>query len=208
MVFIDRLRALGVVAVIRGKSAQDAIDTSLALIRGGVKGIELTFGTPECAKAVKELKDQVDDSVCIGVGTVRTVEQIHESVAAGAEFAVSPHFEPELIIAALEKKLPYLPGAITPTEIVQCFESGAATVKIFPKNLVNPAYLKAIAAPLPDIPLMPTGGISPDNFIQWLEAGAVAVGMGGQLLKGSLEDIENTARSVSEQLAAYRAAAS
>ena len=205
MEFVDRLRALGVVAVIRGKSAQDAIDTSLALIRGGVKGIELTFSTPECAKAVKELKAQVGDSVCVGVGTVCTVQQIEDSVEAGAEFAVSPHFEPKLIIAALEKKLPYLPGAITPTEIVQCHESGAATVKIFPANLVNPAYLKAIAAPLPEIPLMPTGGISPSNFIEWLEAGAVAVGMGGQLLKGSLEDIENAARCVSEQLAAHRA---
>ena len=205
MTFLNRLRSIGVVAVIRGKSAADAIETSLALIRGGVTGIELTYTTPDCAAAVRELKGQVDSSVCIGVGTVRTVEQIEWAVEAGAEFAVSPHFEPDLIIAALETNLPYLPGAITPTEIVQCFDSGAAAVKIFPANLVNPAYLKAIAAPLPEVPLMPTGGISPDNFIAWLEAGAVAVGMGGNLLKGSLADIEATARSVSEQFAAYQA---
>lgn len=204
MSFVERLRNLGVVAVIRGKSAAEAVETSLALIRGGITGIELTYTTPDCAAAVRQLKEQVDGSVCVGVGTVRSVEQIEWAVEAGAEFAVSPHFEPDLIIAALETNLPYLPGAITPTEMVQCFDSGAAAVKIFPANLVNPAYLKAIAAPLPDIPLMPTGGISPDNFIPWLEAGAVAVGMGGNLLKGSLADIEATARAVSASLAAYR----
>ncbi|TVR47530.1 MAG: bifunctional 4-hydroxy-2-oxoglutarate aldolase/2-dehydro-3-deoxy-phosphogluconate aldolase [Planctomycetota bacterium] len=204
MSFIDRLRSIGVVAVIRGKSAQAAVDISLALIRGGITGIELTYTTPDCAQAVRQLREQVDHTVCIGVGTVRSVEQIEWAVEAGAEFAVSPHFEPDLMISALETNLPYLPGAITPTEMVQCWDSGAAAVKIFPANLVNPAYIKAVAAPLPDIPLMPTGGISPENFIPWLEAGAVAVGMGGNLLKGNLEEIEATARLVSQQLAAYQ----
>lgn len=206
MEFIDRLKATGVVAVIRGKSADHAVEIAQALIRGGVTGIEMTYTTPDCPNAVRRIHDEYGSKVCLGVGSVRSVEQIEWAVESGAQFAVSPHFEPDLVIAALETNLPYLPGSITPTEIVQCWESGAAAVKIFPANLVNPAYLKAIAAPLPEIPLMPTGGISPENFVQWLECGAVAVGMGGNLLKGSLEQIEETARLVSQQLAAYQEA--
>ena len=204
MTFIDRLKSIGVVAVIRGRSADHAVETAQALVRGGMVGIEMTFTTPDCLDAVRRLREACGDAVCIGVGSVRTVEQIEASAAAGVEFAVSPHFEPELMIAALEANLPYLPGGITPTEIVQCWDSGAAAVKIFPANLVNPAYVSAIAAPLPDIPVMPTGGIAPDNFMPWLEAGAVAVGMGGALLKGSLEEIEASARLVSQQLAAFQ----
>jgi 2-dehydro-3-deoxyphosphogluconate aldolase/(4S)-4-hydroxy-2-oxoglutarate aldolase len=205
MTFIENLQKTAVVAVIRGSSADEAVAMSEALLRGGIRGLELTYTTPNCAEALDRVRDIAPDDALIGVGSVRQVEQIEEAVAKGAQFAVSPHFEPELIIAALETRLPYLPGGITPTEIVQAWESGAAAVKIFPASIVGPSYLKAVYAPLPDVPLMPTGGVDIDNMTDWLDAGACAVGMGGQLVRGSVDDIEATAARVSARLAEWRA---
>lgn len=204
MAFIDQLQDLGAVAVIRGHSADEALTMAEALLRGGMKGLELTYTTPDCASVVKELRARHGDAAVVGVGSVRSPAQIEAAVEAGAVFAVSPHFEPEVVVAALEADIPYLPGALTPTEVVQCWESGAAAVKIFPASLGGPSYLKAIRAPLPDVPLVPTGGVSVDNMAEWFEAGAVAVGMGGKLVHGSASEIETAAQAVMAELARLR----
>ncbi|MFW5750173.1 MAG: bifunctional 4-hydroxy-2-oxoglutarate aldolase/2-dehydro-3-deoxy-phosphogluconate aldolase [Planctomycetota bacterium] len=205
MEFIEQLKNLGVVAVIRASGVDHATEICRALAAGGVRGLELTYSTPDCCEAIKRMVDEMGESSVIGVGTVRTVEQLEAAQAAGASFAVSPHFDPDIATAALELKIPMLPGAITPTEVVQVWQSGAAGVKIFPGSLVGPSYLKALRGPLPDIPLMPTGGVSVENMAEWFAAGAVAVGMGGNLAKGSAADIEATARAVTEELARIRA---
>ncbi len=199
MTFIDRLKELGVVAVIRGKSADEAVTMAEAILRGGMRGVELTFSTPDNLEALKRVRESAPDDALIGVGTVREEQQVELAVKAGAEFIVSPHFEPNVAVAALEAECPFLPGCMTPTEIVQAWQTGAAAVKVFPANVLGPDFVKAMRGPLPDIPLMPTGGVSVTNMENWFACGAVAVGMGGNLVKGTPESIEEEAnRAVAE----------
>jgi len=200
MSFFDQLRDVGVVAVVRGKSADEAIAMSRALIDGGIKGIELTFTTPDCDRAIAEVAGFAPRGVLVGAGTVRIEDQVAAAAKAGARFVVSPHFEPVVAAESLRREIPFIPGALTPTEIVQCWDSGAAAVKIFPASAFGPEYLKAVLAPLPDIPLVPTGGISVKNMAIWFANGALALGMGGNLVRGSPENITNEARAVMAEL--------
>jgi 2-dehydro-3-deoxyphosphogluconate aldolase/(4S)-4-hydroxy-2-oxoglutarate aldolase len=204
MNFIDRLAAIGIVAVIRGADAADAVAMSEALLRGGIRGIELTFSTPDNITALLRVKALAPADAIVGVGTVRESAQVEKSVAAGADFIVSPHFEPEVAVAALEGKVPFLPGCMTPTEIVQAWQSGATAIKIFPANVLGPDFIKSLRGPLPDIPLMPTGGVSVNNLETWFASGAIAVGMGGNLAKGSPESIEEEARRATAELKRIR----
>lgn len=195
MMFSDTLKDLGVVAVIRGISAENAVIISEALLRGGICGIELTYSTPDCCVAIERVVASHGDEAVVGVGTVRTVQQLVDAKAAGARFAVSPHFDPAIMDAALRNDIPMLPGAMTPTEVIRAYDAGAAAVKLFPGSALSPGFLKALRGPLPDIPLMPTGGVSPENMHEWFAAGAVAVGMGGNLAKGTADEVEAAARA-------------
>ncbi len=203
--FVERLRSVGVVAVIRAASADAAVAMSEALVRGGVLGIEITFSTPGAPDAIARTKRELPGAL-VGAGTVLDLAELEAATNAGASFLVSPHFDETLALAARERRIPYLPGALTPTEIVRAHRAGAACVKLFPGSAVGPSYVKALRGPLPHIPLMPTGGVDATNLGDWLAAGAVAVGMGGALASGSLEAIEKAARSVSAALSRARAA--
>ena len=205
MDFIETLKDLGVVAVIRAKGVDHAAEICRALLAGGLRALELTYTTPDCCEAIARMVDEMGDSAVIGVGTVRSVAQLEQAHAAGARFAVSPHYEPDLLAAALDLGIPMMPGGLTPTEIVQAWTAGAAAVKIFPGSAVGPDYIKAVKAPLPDIHMMPTGGVSLGNMKDWFAAGAVAVGMGGNLASGSPEQIEQAARETAAELARIRA---
>jgi 2-dehydro-3-deoxyphosphogluconate aldolase/(4S)-4-hydroxy-2-oxoglutarate aldolase len=200
MDFLTTLKRIGVVAVIRGNSAEHAVAVAGALMRGGVWGIEITYSTPDCCKAIAQVVAQAPETAAIGVGTVLTLEQLSAAQSAGAQYAVSPHFDPALVAEASKRRLPMLPGAITPTEIVAAWQAGATCIKLFPGSLVGVDYVKALKGPLPHIPLMPTGGVSLDNLPDWFAAGVVAVGMGGKLASGSLSDIEEAARAVRARL--------
>ena len=204
MAFLDTLKRIGVVAVIRGSSADEAVAMAEALVRGGVLGIEITYSTPDCCRAIARARAVLPTDAAVGVGTVRTIAQLADAVAAGATYAVSPHFDAALVGEANRLGIPMLPGAITPTEIVAAWNAGAACIKLFPGSLVGVDYVKALRGPLPDIPLMPTGGVTPDNLAEWFAAGVVAVGMGGNLAKGTPAQIEAAARDISQRLAAIR----
>lgn len=204
MSFLDTLKRVGVVAVIRGATCDEAVAMAEALIRGGVLGIELTYSTPDCCAAIRRVVANAPRNAAVGVGTVRSVQQLHDAQAAGAAYAVSPHFDPAIVAAACSAGMPILPGAITPTEIVTAWNAGATCIKLFPGSLVGVDYLKALRGPLPDIPLMPTGGVTLENLPDWLAAGAIAVGMGGNLAKGTPAQIESAARAVSQRLAEAR----
>jgi len=206
MPFIDQLRDIGIVAVIRGKSADEAVAMGEALVRGGVRGIEITYSTPDCCAAIRRMKSNAPADASIGVGTVMTVAQLEDAVSAGAAYAVSPHFDEAIMSAAKRLNMPMLPGAITPTEVVRAWQAGATCIKLFPGSLVGPDYVKALKGPLPHIPLMPTGGVSLDNMHEWFAAGVVAVGMGGNLAKGTPAEIEAAARTTMDKLRTARAA--
>jgi len=205
MSFLAALTDIGIVAVIRGASADDACAISAALLRGGVRGIEITYSTPDCCAAIRRVKADAPADAAVGVGTVLTVAQLEDAAAAGATYAVSPHFDAAIVARAVALGLPMLPGAITPTEVVRAWQAGATAIKLFPGSLVGPDYVKALKGPLPQIPLMPTGGVSLDNLHEWLAAGVVAVGMGGNLAKGTPAQIEGAARAAMARLRELRA---
>lgn len=185
LTILDRLTAAGVIAVVRGKTEEEAIKVSDALIEGGVVGIELTFSTPNATEVIKELvkKYAGDERVCIGAGTVLDAITARLAILAGAQYIVSPGFDKEIAKECNLYQIPYLPGCVTITEIMQALKYGADIIKIFPGSAVGPDYIKAIKAPLPHVNVMPTGGVSLDNMADWFASGVVAVGSGGNLTK-------------------------
>jgi len=201
--FLKSLHEAAVVAVIRAPSADAAVAMSHALVRGGVTGVEVTFTTPGAADAIARIRKELPDAL-VGAGTVLASGELTAACDAGAKFLVSPHFDPELLEQARARSVPYLPGALTPTEIVRAWKAGAACVKLFPGSAVGPGYVKAIRGPLPDVPLMPTGGVDEKNLVEWLKAGVIAVGMGGALATGTPEEIEAASRRIMRVLHAYR----
>lgn len=207
---LSRARATGVLAVLRAPSPELALEASEAIIRGGVTGIEVTFSTPDAPAVIRELIARHGDAAYIGAGTVTTVEQAALAADAGAEFLVSPGTLPALTRAMLDTGRVVMTGAMTPTEVMGALELGVDVVKIFPASLGGPSYLGALRGPFPDAPLMPTGGVTPDNLADWFRAGAVAVGAGGDLANGASlassdwADIEQRSSRFAASLAATR----
>jgi 2-dehydro-3-deoxyphosphogluconate aldolase / (4S)-4-hydroxy-2-oxoglutarate aldolase len=183
---LDRIKAAGLLAVIRGPSKNLTITMVKALISGGVTGIEITYSTPQAEDVVRDLRDAYGDSILLGMGTLTKPEQTRTAKEAGANFIVSPICEPALVRAMVESGLATMAGALTPTEIFQAHHMGIDIVKLFPGSLAGPKYIKAIHGPLPDIDIMPTGGVSRENLRDWFQAGAVAVGAGSALCPKNL----------------------
>lgn len=182
---LDEVRAAGVLAVLRAPSAQAAHTAIDALVRGGISGIEVTYSTPDAAQVIADTRARHGAALYVGAGTVTNASQAQEAAEAGAEFLVSPGTVPELSAAMLRTGKLVMTGALTPSEVMTASAGGTHVVKIFPASLGGPSYLGALRAPFPDVPLMPTGGVNPDNLAAWFAAGAVAVGAGGDLVPGS-----------------------
>jgi 2-dehydro-3-deoxyphosphogluconate aldolase/(4S)-4-hydroxy-2-oxoglutarate aldolase len=175
------LREAVVVAVLRAPSAEAAVLATDALVAGGVTGIEVTYSTPDAAEVIRQVRARHGDGVYLGAGTVLTAAHAAEAVAAGAEFLVSPGTETALAAAMLETGATVLSGALTPSEVMAALTSGVHVVKLFPASLGGPSFLKALRGPFPHVSFVPTGGVNPSNLTDWLAAGAVAVGAGGEL---------------------------
>ncbi|RUQ03279.1 MULTISPECIES: bifunctional 4-hydroxy-2-oxoglutarate aldolase/2-dehydro-3-deoxy-phosphogluconate aldolase [unclassified Microbacterium] len=207
---LARARTTGILAVLRAPSPELALEASEAIIRGGVSGIEVTFSTPDAPAVIRELIARHGDAAYIGAGTVTTAEQATQAADAGAAFLVSPGTLPDLTRAMLDTGRVVMTGAMTPTEVMSALDLGVDVVKIFPASLGGPSYLGALRGPFPDAPLMPTGGVKPDNLADWFAAGAVAVGAGGDLANGTAianadwADIEERAARFAAALAATR----
>lgn len=169
-----------IVAVIRGKSPEKVINISRASIQGGLKVIEVTYTTPNAGRAIDVL--QSEDAI-IGAGTVLDTETARDALLHGARFIVSPHFDVEISELCNRYAIPYLPGCLTISEMVSAMESGCDVLKLFPANNFQPNFIKSIQGPLPQVRLMPTGGINLENFKDWLDQGAFAVGIGSELSK-------------------------
>jgi 2-dehydro-3-deoxyphosphogluconate aldolase/(4S)-4-hydroxy-2-oxoglutarate aldolase len=178
---LGRLRHTCVVAVIRAPDADGAVLAVDALVRGGVTGIEITYSTPDVPRVLQTVAERHGDDVLLGAGTLRTPRQVHEAVAAGAEFLVCPGLDDELVAAMLASGATTMAGALTPTEVMRAERLGVDVVKVFPASLGGPAYVRSLRGPFPDISFMPTGGVSAGNIREWIAAGAVAVGAGSEL---------------------------
>jgi 2-dehydro-3-deoxyphosphogluconate aldolase/(4S)-4-hydroxy-2-oxoglutarate aldolase len=202
----EGLAATRLVAILRAGNADRAEAVVDVLVDAGVRSLELTLTTRGALEVVERLAARVPADVEVGVGTVLTARDVDRSVDAGATFVVSPSVEPGVIAAALRRRVASYPGAFTPTEIVAAWKAGASAVKLFPAGQLGPGYLKDVRAPLPDIPVVPTGGVDIAAVGGWLAAGAVAVGMGGPLIGDALAP-DGDLRALAERAAAALAAA-
>lgn len=179
---VREIEATGVVAVIRLAEADRSRAVAEALLEGGVRALEVTMTVPRAVALIEELAASVPDDVIVGAGTVLDGETARQVVLAGARFVVSPVFRPEIVALGHRYDVPVMPGCFTPTEILAAWEAGADIVKVFPATALGPGYLKDIRGPLPQVRLMPTGGVTRENAGAWIEAGAVAIGVGTALV--------------------------
>ena len=182
---LDTLKSTRVLAVLRAPSAEAAIHAADALVDGGVTGLEITFSTPDAPAVIRALDEKYGDRIYLGAGTVTTSHQAEQAADAGARFLVSPGTRENLTAAMKATGLTVMTGALSPSEVMAAIEYGTDVVKIFPASLGGPAYLRALRGPFPDLPLMPTGGVTPENIGEWFAAGAIAVGAGGDLCSSS-----------------------
>lgn len=176
---LSRLSTEQLVMVVRAPSAASAHVAIAAAIAGGVRVIEVTYTVPDTVSVIRDLAANAD--LVVGAGTVRTRAQAEAALNAGAEFLVSPGLDDELVSYAVARDVLMLPGVFTPTEVLRALKLGALAVKLFPADLAGPAHLRALRGPLPDLQVIPSGGVSAGNAREWLDAGALAVGMAGSL---------------------------
>ncbi len=179
---IDRLLRTRIVAVVRLEQYDQALAVAEALLAGGISAIEFTLTGAGALEAIAGTRRAMGDSAQIGVGTVLTPEAASTAIEAGAQFVVTPAVRPLVVAACRAHGTPILCGALTPTEVLAAHEAGADMIKIFPARAVGPHYLRDLLAPLPGLRLVPTGGIDAGNARAYLDAGAVAVGIGGKLV--------------------------
>lgn len=183
---VDLITRARIVAIIRLDDLSAAVELSRALLQGGIVAQEFTLTNPQALKALSQVREVIaefrDGRAALGVGSVRNLTEAQAAIDAGAQFLVTPTLRMEVIRLAVERGVPIMPGAFTPTEIATAWEAGAAAVKIFPARHLGPAFIKDVLAPMPTLKLMPTGGVNLDNMLEYLRNGAVAVGIGNQLL--------------------------
>lgn len=171
-----------IVAVGRGLPADRVVRIAEGLAAGGIRAYEVTLTTPDALEAIAALARRGDPRLLVGAGTVLDVASAEAAVAAGAAFLVSPTFEPAVVAWAVEREIPVIPAGFSPTEILAAWRAGASAVKVFPASALGPSFVREMRGPLPEIPLLPTGGLNLDNGPAFLAAGAVAIGIGGWLI--------------------------
>lgn len=183
---LSRVVESGLVAIVRTDSPEQAARIAEACAEGGVAALEVTFTVPAAASVIESLtKRYQPEQIAIGAGTVLDPETARIAILAGAQFLVSPALSIETARLANRYQIAYMPGVATPREVVEAMECGCDILKVFPGETLGPTFLKAVKAPLPQAALMPTGGVSIDNVATWIAAGAVAVGVGGNLIAGA-----------------------
>ena len=174
----------GVIGIMRGVESSKAVDVAAALREGGVTAVEVTADTPGAMGMIEDIADAMDGEVLVGAGTVLDSETARAALLAGAEFVVTPSLNEDVIGTCNRYGAPVAPGVATPTEAVRAFEAGADLAKVFPASSLGPDHVASVGGPLGQIPLVPTGGVSLDNVAEFVEAGAVAVGVGSSLVDG------------------------
>ena len=201
---LERIARCGVVAVMRAPSGEMLADVAEALLAGGVEAVEVTFTVPGAHRVIEQVADRLGDRVLLGAGTVLDPETARAALLAGAEFIVAPTVDTRVIELCRRYDKAVMPGALTPTEVLTAWQAGADVVKVFPSDLTGPKYLKALHGPLPQVRLMPTGGVNLDTAAEFLRCGAWALGIGGLLVekdalaRGDMARIESLARQYTQ----------
>jgi 2-dehydro-3-deoxyphosphogluconate aldolase/(4S)-4-hydroxy-2-oxoglutarate aldolase len=207
----EKIEQLGIVPVLRARSAEEARALVDALVAGGIVAMEVTMTVPGAVELLRTLKKEYGDRLLLGSGTVTTAEQAVATIEAGAEFVVSPSFHPDVVEVTKDMGKVSIPGSLTPTEVITAWRAGADYVKIFPCSAMGGAsYLKALLAPFPELRLIPTGGVTLQTAADFLNAGARALGVGTDLVnpkaiaEGKPESVTQTARAYVEIIENFR----
>jgi 2-dehydro-3-deoxyphosphogluconate aldolase / (4S)-4-hydroxy-2-oxoglutarate aldolase len=208
---IQRIRDIGVIPVVRASSAEEAIQVVEAIKAGGVSLLEITMTVPGAVQVIEQLAKRFSDEAIVGAGTVLDPETARACIDAGAQFVVSPALNLETIALCRQQDVPVMPGALTPTEIVTAWNAGADFVKVFPCGAMGGAsYIKSLKAPLPQIELVPTGGVTLATAATFIQAGAAAIGVGADLVDvkairaGQPEKVTAAARAYVEAVRSAR----
>jgi 2-dehydro-3-deoxyphosphogluconate aldolase / (4S)-4-hydroxy-2-oxoglutarate aldolase len=206
-----RIREIGIVPVVRAASADEAFAAVEAIRAGGISILEITLTVPGAVEIIRQLIQRIGDEALIGAGTVLDAATAEACIDAGARFVVSPSLDVPTIAACRRRGVPVFPGALTPTEVVTAWKAGASAIKIFPANAVGGAsYIKSLKAPLPQVELLPTGGVSLKTVAEFIAAGAFALGVGADLVdlaalrRGESDAITKKARQYVAAVAAAR----
>ncbi len=197
---LNKIQDVGVVAVVRAETEEQAIQISRACMEGGIPAIELTFTVPNADKVIQTLKQTFKkDELILGAGTVLDAKTAQLAIDSGATYIVSPGFDLETAQLCQRLNVPYMPGCLTITEMLTALKAGVEVIKLFPGSAFGPSYVKAVKGPLPNIKIMPTGGVSLENVHEWIHNGVVAVGVGGELTgpakKGDFEGVRKNAQA-------------
>lgn len=176
----------GIIAILRLTDSRQALPVAHALVEGGIGALEIALTTPQALVAVTQVADALGEQALVGAGSVVTRADAHDAITAGARFLVTPAVRSEVLAEATRRDIPVVCGAATPTEALAALDGGATLVKIFPaRELGGPGYIKALRAPLPHLPLVPTGGVRLEDVVAYRKAGALALGIGSPLLPPS-----------------------
>nr|WP_204671841.1 bifunctional 4-hydroxy-2-oxoglutarate aldolase/2-dehydro-3-deoxy-phosphogluconate aldolase [Gracilibacillus alcaliphilus] len=191
------------VAIIRGVPGAEIMNVVEALYQGGIRIIEITVDTPNVFQWIAKVREIYQDQIVVGAGTVLDAETARAAIMAGAQFILSPTVDKETIAITKRYGAVSIPGAMTPTEILTAFESGGDIIKVFPATVLGPGYLKDIKGPLPQIPVMPTGGVDVDNISEYFAVGAVAAGIGSSLVKKQSRYSEQDLQALTESAKSF-----
>lgn len=185
---LAKIKSSVLLPVLRADSAEEAMNITDAVFAGGIRSIEVTMTVPNAVQVISDLDEQFGGEMLIGAGTVLDAKTAKECFVAGAKFIVTPCLIPEVIEFCNEIEIPVLAGSFTPTEVYSAWQTGADVVKIFPASVGGASYLKALKGPLPQIEMMPTGGVTLETAESFLKAGAFALGVGGDLVNPNAEN--------------------
>lgn len=178
-----RLLSSGVLGIIRANDSSKLVDVAKALLAGGVDCLEVTFTVPKAHRVLEQVADALGDQVLLGAGTVLDPETCRTAILSGAEFIVSPNTNLDVIAMCKRYTKLSLPGAMTPTEVVAAWQAGADFVKVFPCDVLGPAHIKALRGPLPQVRMIPTGGVTLETAAEFIKAGASGLGIGSSLVE-------------------------
>jgi 2-dehydro-3-deoxyphosphogluconate aldolase / (4S)-4-hydroxy-2-oxoglutarate aldolase len=199
------------IAIIRGSEPSDALAIAKALYKGGVRAIEITLNSPGALSSIEKVRSELENDLAVGAGTVLDPESARSALLAGAQFILSPSLNRDTIKMTKRYGAVSIPGAFTPTEILEAYESGGDIIKVFPASSLGPGFVKDIHGPLPQIPLLPTGGIDLTNIAEYIEKGAAGVGLGSSLVNSReavtdeyLRELTQKARQFKDQVASVQ----
>ena len=181
----EEIAAERLVAIVRTRDPELAVPLAEAIVSGGISSIEVALTTPGALEAIAELVSRLADRALVGAGTVRNASDAESAIAAGARFLVSPDFNEKVLDKARSSRIPYIPGALTPSEVGAILEAGVELIKIFPAVRLGPGYLRDLLGPFPQLRPLPTGGIDFSNAAEFMQAGAFALGIGSALTDGT-----------------------